>query len=195
MEYFTSDWHLGEKRIGINGELNLFYRPFDSIEEQNETIVNNFNEDFKDGDTLWHLGDVINGDLKDAENILYNLKYKYPNSKFNLVMGNYDVDKQQLLSKYFDTMVNDYLYLDFNDTDNVYMNHYPTNCIDVINSDNEETDLSFGITGHIHGLWKVQRNLINVGVDAWHFKLVSKEEIEFCWNSMKNHYDSDVFPY
>jgi len=41
MKYFTSDWHLNEKRIF---EFNPFFRPFKSIEEQNETIINNCNE-------------------------------------------------------------------------------------------------------------------------------------------------------
>lgn len=33
MKYFTSDWHLGDDRIGINGKPNLFYRPFKSVAE------------------------------------------------------------------------------------------------------------------------------------------------------------------
>ena len=60
MKYFSSDTHFGESRIGINGKPNLFYRPFFSIEEQDNIITNNFiNSTFKDGDEFWHLGDVL----------------------------------------------------------------------------------------------------------------------------------------
>jgi len=51
----------------------------------------------------------------------------------------------------------------------------------------------FNICGHIHGLWKVQRNMINVGVDAWHFIPVSEEQIIFYMNGIKKHYDANVF--
>ena len=93
MIYFTSDWHLGEERIGINGKPNLFYRPFKSISEQNDVIMNNFYNVFKDGDTLYHLGDVVNGDLDNAERRLKEMRLTYPNSKFILIQGNYDEGK------------------------------------------------------------------------------------------------------
>jgi len=38
----------------------------------------------------------------------------------------------------------------------VYIDHYPTN---------GKSDI-FNVVGHIHGTWKVQRNMVNVGVDA-----------------------------
>lgn len=51
------------------------------------------------------------------------------------------------------------------------------------------------IVGHIHGLWKVQPNMINVGVDAWHFRPVPETTISFIHNAIKNYYDKNVFPY
>ena len=66
-----------------------------------------------------------------------------------------------------------------------YLNHYPAKCI----------DKPFAITGHIHGLWKVQKNMINVGVDAWHFKPVTEAEIKFCTTAVQKYYDKNVFPY
>ena len=42
-------------------------------------------------------------------------------------------------------------------------------------------------------LWKIQKNIINVGVDVWHFKFVSLEEINFTINAMENYYDENVF--
>jgi calcineurin-like phosphoesterase family protein len=187
MNYFTADWHLGDPRIGIDGKPNLFYRPFKSINEQNHAIMDGFfNSDFKDGDTLWHLGDV----LYDTECHLWltSLKSRYPNSKFNLIIGNYDENHIGLLHDYFDHI---YESFDLLLGDNlVYLNHYPVNCKKAL----DDTAYNFAITGHIHGLWKVQPKMINVGVDAWHFRPVSETEILFCWNAMQKFYDENVFP-
>ena len=187
MIYFTSDWHLGEERIGINRKPNLFYRPFNSIAQQNNTIMNNLYNTFKDGDTLYHLGDVINGNLDNAEVRLKEMVRTYPNSKFILIEGNYDEDKLDLLSDYFE--IKKELNIDLDGLGSCYLNHYPTKSLSGLGVS------KLGITGHIHSLWKVQKNLINVGVDAWNFRLVSENDIRFCYNKMINIYDKDVFPY
>ena len=49
------------------------------------------------------------------------------------------------------------------------------------------------IVAHIHGTWKVKRNMINVGVDAWHFTPVSEDMIKFQINGIRNYYDENVF--
>ena len=179
--YFTSDWHLGEDRIGINGKPNLFYRPFDSIRTQNDTIVRNFRNVFNDGDVLWHLGDV----LYDKEDIyrLEDLKHFYPNSKFHLIIGNYDEGKMAYLDRVFDSIQHE-AEIEVKGK-KYYLNHYPSKCVSA----------EFAITGHIHGLWKVQKNMINVGVDAWHFKPVSEDELDFCRTACEKYYDVNVFPY
>lgn len=190
MIYYTSDWHLGDDRLGTNGKPNLFYRPFSSVEENDRVIMNNLYKDFKDGDILWHLGDVIVGDLQASEGHLQEMRSMYPNSQFNLILGNYDTDKVNILSKYFDSIHEEFNLVSFSDNLLIYLNHYPTKCKEKIE---EDSDYTFAITGHIHSLWKVQRKLINVGVDAWHFKPVSHSQIMFCWNAMQNHYDENVF--
>jgi calcineurin-like phosphoesterase family protein len=132
------------------------------------------------------LGDVIVNKTEANIQSLDWMKTDYPNSKFNLIIGNYDEDKKELLSKYFDTMQH-------NESIDIkgrryYMDHYPKNCFKL------KHDV-FSLTGHIHGLWKVQKNMINVGVDAWHFKPVSEDEIDFCRTACEKYYDENVFPY
>ena len=216
MKWFTSDWHLGEDRIGINGKPNLFYRPFSSTEEQNLKILEQFlSSGFKDGDELFHLGDVVydwkNGDYVNASYVLRRLRKEYPNSKFFLIAGNYDIDKLDKLKQYFDYIWENGGITHLHDNQfgydyvKVYMNHYPISCKhNIIEYAEMMTNtgtaygnhpISFALTGHIHGLWKVQEKMINVGVDAWHFKPVSEEEIMFCWNAMHRFYDENVFPY
>lgn len=183
MNWFTSDWHLGETRLGIPGP-NVFYRPFDNTFQNDQTIIYNFMiSGFQNGDTLYHLGDVMIDKSTQSKFKLEQLKTLFPDSRFELIIGNYDEDKIDILEKYFDA-----LYYEKNtifDNKNFYLNHYPKNCI----------DKEFSLTGHIHGLWKVQKNIINVGVDAWHFKPVSEETILFCRNACEKYYDKNVFPY
>lgn len=194
MRYFTSDWHLGENRIGINGKPNLFYRPFTSIEEQNRTIIDNFlTSGFKDGDELWHLGDVVYEWSEEVEDYLSLVRDEFPNSKFNLVIGNYDEDKMDNLVNYFDESYHDAaILIEVEESaHSVYLNHYPKICV----KEMQYNIYDFYITGHIHGLWKFQKKMVNVGVDAWHFKPVSEEEVEFCMIACEKYYDNNVFPY
>lgn len=209
MKYFTSDWHLNEDRIGIFGKPDLFYRnglfvrndsDGRSVRRMNHAIFDNFvGSNFRDGDELWHLGDVIyqiegklpSVEYADSEYGLLQLRRKYPNSKFNLIVGNYDEDKLDLLGNYFDNIYQEGQ-VQINGS-NYYLNHYPINCKPKLNEFASPHD--FAITGHIHGLWKVQPNMVNVGVDAWHFRPVSETEIDFCMNACKKFYDQHVFPY
>ena len=188
MRYFTSDWHLNEKRIG---EFNPFFRPFKSIEEQNNTIINNMNSIIKKDDTLIHIGDIAM-DL-DGLKLLDKIKCK----DRTLIRGNYDIQFENELSKYFDRVIDSGLItIDINSELKLKkkiningfvakLNHYPTKIYDD----------EFGIFGHIHGLWKVQPNMVNVSVDAWHFNPVSEFEIIFIKNAIENgFYDDNVFP-
>lgn len=180
MRYFLSDTHFGDDRLGII-KPNVFFRTFNSIEEQNEILLNNILKTVKDGDEIYHGGDVIVN--LDYIHIVEKLRDSLPNSKFNLIIGNYDVDKLQILSKFFDNMVEE-CNLVIEDK-NYYFNHYPEKCI----------DKEFSITGHIHGLWKVQKNMVNIGVDAWHYLPIPETQIAFVRNACEKYYDKNVFPF
>lgn len=185
MKYFTSDWHINEDRIGLNGKPNLFYRNFDSIEEQNNTIVEaalSSKSSITKEDEFYHLGDVVYKWDKEVEAILSYLKEVIP-CKWTLILGNYDEGKVQQLKEYFDEIVHSKTIILGSKEYN--LNHYPVKC----------RDKQFSLTGHIHGLWKVQKNMINVGVDAWSFRFVDEDQIEFIRNACENYYDENVFPY
>jgi calcineurin-like phosphoesterase family protein len=182
-KYFTSDLHLGDDRIGINGKPNLFYRPFKSVTEQNLTLLAKL-QHIKPEDELYIVGDLL------YDYGVISLLKLLPKCKKYLIIGNYDEDHTEELKPYFDEIKHSMTIKIGEFT--VELNHYPKACVDVLS---RTEGIDFAITGHIHGLWKVQKNLINVSTDAWHFSPVSETEILFCYNAMTNFYDVNVFPY
>ncbi len=173
-KFFTSDWHLNETRI--KPEFNPFFRPFKSIDEQNKIIIDKCNAMVGPDDELIHLGDVsidLDG-LKLMDRIICKNR--------TLIIGNYDDDKLEELKQYFPKMVRG-AYITVGDV-KYYLNHYPVNA----------KDDKMNIVGHIHGLWKVQPNMINVGVDAWNYEPLDEARIKFVTEAIHKHYDDNVFP-
>jgi len=167
--FFTSDTHFDDSRIDI------FSRPFKSVKEMNDTMIKNWNSVVGKEDTVYHLGDFA---VK-PEGFEYAKKL---NGKIHLILGNYDEDNiKKFDHSLFESISND-LTLTIKGTE-YYLIHKPTETI---------PDM-FNLTGHIHGLWKVQKNMINVGTDCWHFFPIPEEKIEFQRNGIVNHYDDNVF--
>lgn len=80
--YVISDTHFGHNNL-------LRYcsksRPFDTVEEMNENIVENWNNVVKPEDTVYHLGDVCMGQLDTIDTYLPRL-----NGHVTLIKGNHD---------------------------------------------------------------------------------------------------------
>jgi len=179
--FFTSDWHINDNRLNLYGRDLIFKNE----KEVNEHLKDVFNKTVGKNDLTYFLGDISMD--KDGLDILNQL-----NGKKILIKGNYDISKEnggtanfeindKMLLKYFDE-VYDELEIEIGG-EKVYLNHFPTNAKENV----------FNIVGHIHGLWKVQRNSVNVGVDIWHFTPVSEELIKFQMNGIRVHYDQNVF--
>lgn len=78
--FFTSDLHFGHKNI-----IRFDNRPFTSVEEMDETIIQNWNAKVSDADTVYMLGDISwYNDVKTCE-ILNRL-----NGHKILIKGNHD---------------------------------------------------------------------------------------------------------
>jgi calcineurin-like phosphoesterase family protein len=87
--WVISDTHFGHANI-----VEYSNRPFSNVEEMDEFMVTAWNETVKDGDIVYHLGDVYFGN-KGAEN-LQKLK-----GRKRLILGNHDTGKDPKLTSVF----------------------------------------------------------------------------------------------
>lgn len=96
--YFTSDTHFGHKNIikyekrGPLGRMRLF----DSVEEHDEYLIEQWNETVDPQDTVWHLGD-----LSFKKDITF---VKRLNGHKHLVLGNHDLLPMDKYKEYFESV-------------------------------------------------------------------------------------------
>ncbi|MFW6219750.1 MAG: metallophosphoesterase [bacterium] len=76
--YLTSDTHFGHK-------LMLKFRPFNSVEEMNEVLIENWNKTVNPGDDVYHHGDVAF-----VSNSMIKEITKKLNGNIFLIRGNHD---------------------------------------------------------------------------------------------------------
>ena len=80
MNYFISDLHLGHKNC-----LKFDNRPFNTIEEQNDFIIKNWNKTITNLDDVYILGDISWYDANKTIDIFSRL-----NGRLHLIKGNHD---------------------------------------------------------------------------------------------------------
>lgn len=78
--WFTSDHHLGHDNI-----ITLSGRPFGTVEEMNEVLIERHNEVVRKNDLVWVLGDVAMGKIKETLPLWARF-----NGRKILVAGNHD---------------------------------------------------------------------------------------------------------
>lgn len=175
MDYFISDTHFFHKNvIKFVDENGIKQRNFDTIEEMNETIVDNWNRVVKDNDTVYHLGDVT---LKSKYlNIMDRLK----GNKI-LIKGNHDIGNIHEYIKYFKDICGTRKYKSF------LLSHYP-----IENSAFPDWCVS-NVHGHIHhNLIRYYDNTpktryCNVCVEHINFTPISYDELIDRIEKIKNH--------
>lgn len=181
--FFTSDTHFNQQRT-----LELSRRPFNSLNEMNETMIKNWNKVVGKNDIVIHLGDF--GDYRFRE---------FLNGKIYLIFGNYEendinsgnITMEDLVKFGFDAIYPEcshYLMLYSIVKGKIFnVAHRPTLLPKIINEN------QYNLYGHIHALQKVKRYGLNVGVDCNNFTPLSLDDVEFYTNAIKKFYDDDVF--
>lgn len=174
--WITSDWHIGEDRMAILG------RPFADGTHCVFEMLYNYNTLVKPDDLVYVVGDVLY-QKADVEKWLPMV------AKFNgrkiLVRGNHDRGLSDAdLAPYFERIYPDGARIEIEHNGVRYaVTHYPTR---------GSGDL-FNLVGHVHGAWKVQKNMLNVGVDVHHFRPLKLDDVAFYYNAICHYYDEDVW--
>lgn len=152
--YFTSDTHFGDKNTLIREN-----RPFSSVEEFDNYVINLWNKQVKSYDTIYHLGDFINYNCDEKESWRKAIKHiQKIKCKLILIIGN---NEERLINEQFGNSINEFKkyaksigfkdikkedIIEF-DNKEFYLNHYP--------SKHKEGYINlFGHTHRATGLWK-----------------------------------------
>lgn len=93
--YFFADLHGNHLKMTLPDEFGKTYRPFKSVEEMNEAIINNINRVVGPKDILYLMGDVL-FQKSISEHLLASI-----NGKKRLIVGNHDeITPNSYYSKY-----------------------------------------------------------------------------------------------
>lgn len=153
--FVTSDLHLGHKNIL---KFNSETRPYDSVEEMNEALVNNWNSVVGPDDTVFNLGDVAFMGYKKLAPYLDRL-----NGRHILIYGNHDQvikkNLDEILRKRLIDEVHDYLEIKVN-KQTICMCHYAMRVW------NKMHHGSLMLYGHSHGSLPGLGRSMDVGIDS-----------------------------
>ncbi len=170
MEYFSSDFHFGHFNI-----MKYCNRPFSSVQEMDETIINNLNEIILPNDTLFCLGDFSMKNPNGVQSYRDRINCK----NIVLIRGNHDPKSNNrphpALYKAFNG-VWDMLQIkrDYNgQPQDIVMCHY------AMRTWNKSHYGSISLYGHSHGTLFDDPNLLSmdVGVDCHNFKPITLDQI------------------
>lgn len=161
--FFTSDTHFDHKNI-----IKYTNRPFSSIDEMNQVMIENWNKKVTNKDNVYILGDFAFADREKTLSILNQLN----GNKF-MIRGNHDRILKHLEIRDKFIWVKDYYRLQLDDK-TIILCHYPFAIWDKSHYG------SINLYGHVHntsGLFKLSENQYNVGVDINNFEPCTLEEI------------------
>lgn len=158
--YFSSDWHLFHKNI-----IEFSKRPFSSVEEMNEVLIENWNERVKKNDTAYFIGDFSFGSKQQTSDAIDRL-----NGQIHFIRGNHDKITDSLKDKF--VTYSDYKKIKVNDQ-SIILCHYAFRVFDGSHRG------AWNLYGHSHGSLPDDSHAlaIDVGVDCHNFYPVSFDEV------------------
>lgn len=135
--WFTSDTHFSHDNI-----LRFCDRPYNTIEEMNDDLINRWNNVVGEDDTVFHLGDFAFGGSAAWVGTLEKL-----NGHIHLIVGNHDVKNiRENYHKYFESI--SYQQQIIVEGRHIYLNHYPfLTWAGIYRNDN---DVVWQLFGHVH---------------------------------------------
>jgi calcineurin-like phosphoesterase family protein len=184
--WLTSDTHFGHKNILHLGE----GRPFDTIEEHDAALIENWNSVVGKNDIVFHLGD-FSMSIADMEGVA-----PFLNGFTVLVAGNHDAcwtrngtrtgKSVRAAQRYVDAGLSVVGYGQLNATVRGLrlprLSHLPAQGDHTAMSRYDEfrpvlNRREFLLCGHVHHAWRRHGLQVNVGVDKWNYTPVNYDEV------------------
>ena len=169
--YFTADTHFKHGNI-----IKYCNRPFSSVEEMDETIIENWNKVIKPDDIVYHLGDFMFARGFDATNQIRRYASRL-NGKIHLLLGNHDM---KLIKNLYDSKAFESIHklLEIR-----HQNQKITLCHYAMRVWNCAHHGAWQLYGHSHStLPDIGGLQIDVGVDCFNFTPIHFDEIKAIMN-------------
>lgn len=159
--WFTSDLHLNHSKI-----IEYCNRPFSSVEEMNESLINNWNSVVKPNDIIFCLGDIALGGSG-----VWNTLIPRLNGKIHLILGNHDIRNWRESYRDLFESVSEQLTVEI-DKKTFILTHFPLLCY--------------------HGTWGTEMNVINLHGHIHLCKGATGKDVERLQYTFSTQYDVGV---
>jgi calcineurin-like phosphoesterase family protein len=162
--WVISDTHFYHQNI-----IKYCNRPFETAAQMNEHMVTMWNETVKDGDKVYHLGDVYMGNNEgNAERLLSSLK-----GQKRLILGNHDNGKDQILQRVFKKIDVWRMFPEFG----LLLTHVPVHTSTLGEGRFENFESLVNVHGHIHDNPSPDGPYRCVCVEQINYKPINIEEL------------------
>lgn len=155
--HFTSDVHFGHNNI-----IKFCNRPFSSVEEMNEQLIERWNNVVKPNDTVWSLGDFAFLPYEQTKQIIKRL-----NGNLHMVLGNHcqkiAQNRKELISSGLVKEIHDYKEISVQTSagkQKICLFHYAQRAW------NGSHYGSWQLFGHTHGDMEPYGKSVDVGIDS-----------------------------
>jgi len=157
--FFTADCHFNHTAI-----LRMCQRPFATIEEHDQALVDNWNAVVGPGDQIFVIGDFAHkADPEKVRKIFHKLR-----GAKHLILGNHDGEFVRTQLPW--STVSERMKITV-DAQKIVLDHYPMRSWQGAHAG------AIQLYGHVHNRLDVWPNSCDVGVDAWGYKPVTLPEI------------------
>lgn len=158
MKFFSADQHFGHEQI-----IKHCNRPFKNAKVMNDTIIRNYNDVVSDDDDVYIAGDLSILTVQHKGTI--ETWIQRLNGRIHLILGNHDIK-------------NPWIYLDMGIW-SVHAPHFEVEEFIVVH-DPALSQININkwfLCGHVHNLFHIHRNCLNIGVDVNKFRPISIDEV------------------
>jgi len=153
-------WVISDTHFNHTNIIKYCNRPFDNADKMNSCLIEQWNSVVKDGDIVYHLGDVyITGQF---DHIGAALK-----GKKRLILGNHDTGKDQSLLRHFQNIMMWRMFPEFG----LLLTHVP------VHPSTLQDKCPVNIHGHIHNKPSYSKQYVNVSVEMINYRPINIEEL------------------